>query len=107
MSNSAAPELSLTRIGPRIRGTQPSAARGETAECVAEQLYAGNGLRRVLLAYCDVLRERASAGSAETISTARSRHQSARLAAELSLGAPARVRYQTVVEPTVGRRTKR
>ena len=38
MSNSAAPDVDLARFDLRIVGAmQPSAARGETAECVALQ----------------------------------------------------------------------
>jgi hypothetical protein len=47
-SSSAASDASLAPFGLRIlRAMQPSAARGEAAEYVAEQLYAGNRLRRV------------------------------------------------------------
>ena len=60
-SISAASDVSVARFGLRIiRAMQPSAARGETAECVAEQLYAGNRLRRVLLAQSERLAKSAA-----------------------------------------------
>ena len=53
-SSSAASDAGVEPFGLRvIRAMQPSAARGETAECAAEQLYAGNRLRRALFAQRD------------------------------------------------------
>ena len=53
-SSSAASDVSLAPFGLRIiRAMQPSAARGKTAECTAEQLYIGNLLRRVRFAHSD------------------------------------------------------
>jgi hypothetical protein len=52
--SSAASEVSLAPFGVRnIRAMQPSDVRGETAERAAEQLCAGNWLRRVLFAHSD------------------------------------------------------